>query len=318
MGTTRESGIQLRPTKCAICGLEGGATELYQANFTLDAFTPEVFSARRIPDRVHYRMVRCDTCSLIRSDPIAVAQLLDHLYAQSSFDYDSEISNLKRTYARYLARLEPHLSSGKGSLLEIGCGNGFFLEEAVSHGYKEVWGVEPSSAAVELAPPMIRDRIIRDVMRPDLFEPERFDVVCLFQVFDHIPDPVALLDSCRRLLKPRGLVLFLNHNVDSLSFRLLGRRNPIVDIEHTYLYSPTTLGTLVSRHGFTTSEAGRVFNTYSLQYLSQLLPLPQRLKSVVLDVMRRSRAGRVTLSVPLGNLYVIARRTDDTRATISA
>jgi SAM-dependent methyltransferase len=317
MATTLESGIQLRPTKCAICGLEGGATELYQANFTLEAFTPEVFSARRIPDRVHYRIVRCDTCSLIRSDPTAGAPLLAQLYAQSSFDYDYEISNLQRTYGRYLRRLEPHLSSGKGALLEIGCGNGFFLEEAISHGYKEVRGVEPSTAAVKLASQMIRDRIICDVMHPDLFEPEHFDVICLFQVFDHIPDPVALLDSCRRLLKPHGLVLFLNHNVDSLSFRLLGKRNPIVDIEHTYLYSPRTLGDLLLRHGFTTCERGRVFNSYSLQYLSQLLPLPQRLKRMVLGVMRRSRAGRVSLSVPLGNLYLVARKTDDARAPAS-
>ncbi|MGI9077431.1 MAG: class I SAM-dependent methyltransferase [Gemmatimonadaceae bacterium] len=312
-GATLESGPQLHATRCAICGIEGGSTELYQANFTLDAFTPEVFSARRIPDRVHYRMVRCDTCSLIRSDPVADAQILARLYAQSTFDYDSEVSNLKRTYGRYLSRVTPHLRSRKGSLLEIGCGNGFFLEEAVSHGYRDVWGVEPSAAAVKLAAAQVRDRIVCDVMHADLFEPEFFDLICFFQVFDHISEPAALLDSCRTLLKPDGLLLFLNHNVDSLSFRLLGRRSPIVDIEHTYLYSPKTLTTLLGRHGFEVCEDGPVFNCYSLRYLSQLLPAPTRLKTIILAAMQQSRVGRVSLSVPLGNLYLVARKTGRAR-----
>ncbi|MBC7789361.1 MAG: class I SAM-dependent methyltransferase [Anaerolineae bacterium] len=242
--------------------------------------------------------------------------MLAQLYAQSSFDYDSEVSNLKRTYGRYLSRVTPHLQSSKRSLLEIGCGNGFFLEEAVSRGYKEVWGVEPSAAAVKLARPEIRDRIVCDVMHAGLFEPEFFDVICLFQVFDHIPDPVALLDSCRRLLKPHGLMLFLNHNVDSLSFRLLGSRSPIVDIEHTYLYSPRTLTDLLGRHGFTACEDGTVLNSYSLRYLSQLLPAPKQIKGMILDAMRRSALGRVSLSVPLGNLYLVARKTGRVRQVV--
>lgn len=308
-GATLDTGLRLRPTKCAICGIKGGATELYEANLTLEAFTPDVFSARRLPDRVHYRMVRCNTCALIRSDPVADAQFLAQLYAQSSFDYDSEVSNLKRTYGRYLAKVTPHLPSARRSLLEIGCGNGFFLEEALSHGYKDVWGVEPSTAAVRLASPAVRDRIVCDVMHPGLFEPELFDVICLFQVFDHISEPTALLDICRGLLKPNGLMLFLNHNVDSLSFRLLGNRSPIVDIEHTYLYSPRTMTTLLGRHGFTVCDQGRVFNRYSMRYLSQLLPAPKRLKGFMLDASQRSRFGRVSLSVPLGNLFLIARKT---------
>src|SRR2546423_1956344 len=133
--------IPLAPTRCAICGTEGNAAEIYPANFDFGSLNPDVFSARRLPDRIHYRLVKCRACGLVRSDPIASSELLGQLYAQSTFTYRDEVPDLRRTYGRYLAKLEPY-GAGKEALLEIGCGNGFFLEEALSQGYQSVHGVE--------------------------------------------------------------------------------------------------------------------------------------------------------------------------------
>src|SRR5450432_3089909 len=149
------SQVALHPTRCAICETEGNATELYSPNFALDAFNPEIFSARRLPDRVHYRMVKCNKCGLVRSDPVADPQTLAQLYARSTFDYGEEVEGLKRTYGRYLAKLE-NFGVKKNALLEIGCGNGFFLEEALRQGYQTVRGVEPSSEAVSKADDRVR------------------------------------------------------------------------------------------------------------------------------------------------------------------
>src|SRR5438477_12449539 len=112
----------LQPTRCAICGTLGEATELYASTITPDAFDARHFSARRSPDRVHYRMVRCNKCGLIRSDPAADPQSVAGLYERSTFDYASEVPNLRRTYGRYLARLDRHGAQRHG-LVEIGCGN---------------------------------------------------------------------------------------------------------------------------------------------------------------------------------------------------
>ena len=51
-----------------------------------------------------------------------------------------------------------------------------------------------------------------------------------------------------------------------------------------------------------------VFNTYTLGYLGRLAPLPQAVKGAFLALLRFSRMGGIRLSVPLGNMYVIARR----------
>jgi SAM-dependent methyltransferase len=299
--------VELKPTRCAICGTEGNATELHPANFSADAFDPAVFSARRLPDRVHYRQVKCRRCGLVRSDPVAPAELLGDLYAHSAFTYQDEIADLKRTYGRYLARLD-RFGARRDALLEVGCGSGFFLEQALAHGFRAVRGVEPSREAAGRSAEGIREAIVCDVMRAGLFAQEEFDVVCLFQVFDHVPDPGALLDECWRVLRPGGLALAINHNVEAVSARLLGARSPIVDIEHTFLYSPDTMARIFAAHGFAVRDGGPVYNRYSLRYLTRLLPLPAAVKRPLLAGLERSAIGRVRLSVPLGNLYLVAQR----------
>jgi SAM-dependent methyltransferase len=296
----------MRSTDCAICGPGRGAREVYPQAFNPDDLNPVIFSARRAPDRRHFRIVRCDTCGLVRSDPVAPSSTLAELYQASDFDYGEEVANLRRTYGRYLGRLDS-LGGVRGSLLEIGCGNGFFLLEALARGYRDVRGVEPSRDAIELAAPEIRPAIVEEVMRPGLFEADAFDVVCLFQVFDHVPDPGALLAEIHRVLRPGGLLLFLNHNVTSLSSRLLGEHSPIIDIEHTYLYSPLTMSRVVAAGGFEVVAGGPATNTYSLKYLAHLLPLPAGLRRAAGRLLT-GRAGRWRMTVPLGNLFLVARR----------
>ena len=103
MSTTAESP-RLHPTRCAICGTADGSDELYSAQLNPEAFTPSVFSARRLPDRTHYRMVRCRTCGLVRSDPVLDAEAMAGLYRESSFDYGEELEGIRATYGAALDR----------------------------------------------------------------------------------------------------------------------------------------------------------------------------------------------------------------------
>jgi SAM-dependent methyltransferase len=299
--------LTFQATECAICGPGIPAQELYPANFDVDDITPARFSARRLPDRVHYRMVKCARCGLVRSDPVLDEATLAYLYKESTFDYEAETANLKATYGRYLAKLRS-LSRRQESLLEIGCGDGFFLEQALAQGYTTVRGVEPSEAAIRDASPVVRDQIVCDVMRPGLFRDGEFDAVCLFQVFDHVPHPEAVLEACRAALRPGGLILCLNHNVESVSAHLMKERSPIIDIEHTYLYSPATMRRIFEAGGFKVLKQGHVRNTYSVGYITHLVPLPARVKAMALGTLQRSRVGKISVPVPLGNLYLIAGR----------
>lgn len=297
----------LRSAPCAICGDGIPASELWPANFDPQAFSARVFSARRAPDRVHYRIVRCQGCGLIRSDPVAGEQLLARLYASSSFDYGQQVESIRATYGRALGWLEAR-ARRRDALLEIGCGNGFFLMEARSRGWDDVRGVEPSADAVGKAEPALAGAIVEDVMREGLFAPASFDAVCLFQVLDHISKPVELLGECLRVLRPGGQILALNHNAAAWSAKLLGERSPIIDIEHTYLYTPATMHRIFAQAGFVDPEIRSVRNTYGLAYLAQLVPFQAAFKQRLLGWLSESRIGSLRLTVQLGNLCLIARR----------
>jgi SAM-dependent methyltransferase len=300
--------LELQPTRCAICGTKGNSKELYPANLDPAALNPANFSARRAPNRKHFRLVRCLRCGLVRSDPVADAATLEQLYRQSEFTYGSELPHLKRTYGKYLD-IAGGFRSERDALLEIGCGNGFFLEEALARGWRTLRGVEPSHAAAEKASRSIRPCITCEVMRPGLFPPESFDIVCMFQVFDHFPDPRGVLSACHEVLRPGGLVLAINHNVEAMSARLLGERSPIFDIEHTFLWSADTMSRIFDVVGFETLKAGPLFNRFSLAYLAHLSPLPAALKRPSLACLEATGLAQLPLSLPLGNLFLVARKT---------
>lgn len=298
---------ELRSTRCAICGTAGNAHERWPATLTDEAFTAETFSARRLPDRVHYRMVTCKNCGLLRSDPVVDDAALTELYEESTFDYGDELQSLERTYGEALGRIEARLGDlPRDGIVDIGCGNGFVLDQALGRGWTAVWGVEPSGDAIANASDAVRPHIKKAMMGPGLFEPGSLSAITLFQVLDHIPDPVPLLEECRRALRPGGVILAWNHNIEAVSARVMGERSPIVDVEHTYLYSPDTMRQLFTRAGFVEPDVQSVRNRYSISYFVHLVPIPRSIKQRLLNRLQGTRFGARELRLPLGNLCLTA------------
>jgi hypothetical protein len=131
-------------------------------------------------------------------------------------------------------------------------------------------------------------------------------------VFDHLTNPGVILDACFETLRPGGFLLAVNHNVEAWSSRFLRERSPIVDIEHTYLYSPITMSRILSMHRFRVLRCGSINNRYTLNYLVHLLPLPGRLKQTIRAGLGKSRLGGCRLSLPLGNLFIVGKRPQTT------
>lgn len=294
-------------TACPICGDDAHDREVYAANFQPGDLDPEVFSARRMPDRLHYRMVRCAACGLLRSNPILPVEELSRLYRASHFTYQGEAEFTRKTYAHYLKRalrVKPQVAS----LMEVGCGSGFFLAEAQALGVRELHGVEPSEEAISHAPEGLRPAIRCALYGEETFAPDSFDAVCAFQVFDHVPDPAATLRACFKHLKPGGLALFINHDSGALTNRLLGERSPIVDVEHTALYDRRTMRRILEKTGFTVREVFRVKNTYPVNYWARLAPLPAGLKKAAVGWLAGSAVGRLPVGLYAGNLGAIATK----------
>lgn len=298
-------------TTCAVCDTDTADREVYADTLSADAATSERFSARRTPDRVHYRMVRCGNCGLLRSNPILADDELAKLYRDSSLTYEDEVAFARRTYGQYLLRslatYAPDINLASARLLEIGCGNGFFLEQALASGFRDVAGVEPSLEAVRMASPSVRGHIVNDIFRDGLFPRGQFDVICAFQVFDHLAHPNDVLKTCREALRPGGLALFINHDVGAWTNRMLGARSPVIDIEHIYLFDTETMPLIFQKHGFEVLDVFPVENTYPLHYWMKMAPLPATWKTRMIPALKDTGLGRMELSWKAGNLGLIAR-----------
>lgn len=294
-------------TLCAICDSDRWDRLLYPETLGDQAATSERFSARRTPDRVHYRVVRCDNCGLVRSDPILAEDALLALYRGSHFDHPVESQFAAETYARYVSEIIPLLPD-RDSLLEIGCGNGAFLKRALDLGFAEVSGVEPSRRSIECAPPGVRERILNEGFRDGLFRPGSFSMVCGFQVLDHLARPGEAVQACRKVLKPGGVAFFLNHDAGAWTNRLLGSRSPIIDIEHIYLFDRKTISMLFESAGFDVLRTFRVVDRHPLAYWLRLAPLPHWCSKPLIGALNRVGLGGLPVAWKAGNLAIVARR----------
>ena len=78
-----------------------------------------------------------------------------------------------------------------------------------------------------------------------------FDLVTLWDVIEHVPDPQALLREARAMLKPDGVLILETQNIDSGFARLLGKRwQHFKHEEHLFHFSPRTIGPLLAQAGF--------------------------------------------------------------------
>ena len=294
-------------TRCPIDGSDDADVEVFPANWDPAQVDAEVFSARRTPDRLHYRMVRNRRTGCLRADPILDEATILDLYRRSRVTYESLARYTAATYARYLERALPLLPDRRGAL-EIGCGHGFFLSALRAAGFQLVRGVEPSEDAVAKAPPDIRPNIVLGELSAETFPAESFSLVCGFQVLDHLVHPNEVLQACHRLLVPGGVMFWICHDIGALLARLLGRRCPMIDIEHVVLYDRRTIRLLFEKNGFAVADVFRVWDRYPIDYWAHLSPLPGRLKSALRRGLGAVRLGRVPLKAPFGNQAILARR----------
>lgn len=294
-------------TMCPIDDSDDSDVELYPANFKVEDLSSDVFSARRSPDRIHYRMVRNTKTGSLRADPILDDATVRSLYTECTLTDELTWEYAAITYRAYLERVLPHIPSKLG-LLEIGCGHGPFLTLVKNLGFERVVGVEPSVDSVSKALPDVQDNIQQGFLETIDCPSESFSLICGFHVLDHLSNPNHALAIVRDLLVTNGIVYFICHDVGAVLARLLGRRSPIIDIEHPVLYDRITIAKLLQKHGFEVVEQFGVTNSYSMDYWLHLAPLPSFAKSTCRRILKHSNLGHHVVSLKAGNMGVVARK----------
>lgn len=293
--------------QCAICKTNKHTSVLFDETMDFKTIDADIFSARRIPDQVHYQLLECHQCGLIFSSPILEEKVLKKLYRDSKLTYDHEIDSLKTTYGNYLQQTLKYAVKNP-KLLEVGGGNGFFLEQAKDLGVQDVSGVEPSQHAVDQARGDIKKKMIVDFFPSKKIKPLSKDIICVFQTLDHITDPNSFLKACHKTLKKDGLVLTILHDTQGLSVKILKEKSPIFDIEHIFLFNKKTLAKIFEQNGFETVEVFAVKNTFPIRYWIRMFPLPKFVKKSITQLLKFVGLDGLPITLGAGNIGIIARK----------
>ena len=297
--------MELR-TICPVCETLGNSKPIFPSNVNIETLKPEVFSARRLPDRQHHQWVRCFSCGLLRSDPVLEVDLAK-LYEESTFDYSAEVIGLKKTYLG-LVKKALGRNAPTRSIFEVGGGNGFFLEAAKDFGFTIIAGVEPSHAAISAAREDVKPFLIASMMSDSVLPKNSFQVGAMFHTLDHLQDPIETLRNCLDALESDGTFVVAVHNERSWSARLLGERSPIIDVEHTHLYSLKTGIQLFEKAGFKNVRSGAYNNHYSLAYILHLLPISRKFRKFILGSWVGKMLSKIKIVVPLGNMWIAGNK----------
>ena len=285
---------------CPLCGSRAEA-HVVEKSFDASRVGRLSFASRKPPELMHWRLVTCASCGLVYASPAPADDELLREYRDADFDAGGESHYAAETYARLVGRLTAHLPDRDGAL-DIGAGDGAFLDRLLDLGFSSVVGLEPSDAARRGALARVRDAIREEAFEAGMFGESSFSLVTCLQTVEHLPDPLAVCGEARRLLKAAGALLLVCHDRHAWSARLLGRRSPIYDIEHLQLFDRTTLRALLERSGFERVEVHGLVNRYPVRYWLRLARAPASL------VRALGSVASLPLSVPAGNLWAVGYR----------
>jgi len=287
---------------CPVCGASPSEATPFLTD-SIDAARLGAFSfaSRKTPEFMSHAMVRCRGCDLAYVPrPPSQAELAQG-YHQADYDSAEEAEDAADAYARAIAPVLARLAGRTGAALEIGTGNGAFLQRLADAGFGSLVGVEPSRAVIEATPPDRRGWIREGIFEAGLYPPESFDLICCFMTLEHVRDPGDLVEEALRLLRPGGAFVAVTHDYRSLVNRVLGRRSPIIDVEHMQLFDSRSATALLSRRGYVAVGSESLRNSYRPSYWLRLTPLPRGLKDRLIALVRGTRLDRRRIALNVGN-----------------
>ncbi len=230
----------------------------------------------------------CPSCGLGRTLPVVAPEDLGKYYAAGYYKKRKSGADTHINNGRF--RRVKERSGGTKRVLDVGCGNGGLVETFTHAGWE--------ARGVEMAPPehFVSDEVQKKIFIGDVrtapYEPHSFDVITLFHVLEHLPEPRSYLKKARELLSNNGLLVIEVPNVASLQARMTRGKWFNLDVpRHVFHFTPISLTTITEQSGFTIEEVSHYSRIYSLfGFLQSLLNLVTHRNNILFDLLN----GKIT------------------------
>jgi len=214
-------------------------------------------------DRLHnmqgeFSLFSCPNCGVVTVRPQLSIEEMEQYYPEEYISYpgpiEKETVTLKRLDRQFgvfkrRKKIERHTKKKHGKILDVGCATGVFLKEMQEHGW-DAYGVEPSVYAAGVAGGQSGLNVFNGYLSEAGFEENFFDVITLWDVFEHLPDPVETLETIKRILKPDGSLVITMPNTDSWERKIFKQYWAGWDVpRHSHIFSPKAIERLLNAHG---------------------------------------------------------------------
>ena len=246
--------------------------------------TTELFTTScRICDnnRIHYAFIsngypvsHCQECGFMFLNPQPSDEVLSQIYNEDYFIDNTDRGSKLRlemkgaTAQLYLNQLIEYYGKSEGNLLEIGCGNGEFLALAKEKGFN-VNGIEFSSRATETANNRLgEEKVICGSLETSDLPEEHFDICVLFDVVEHVRDPLKQLKKIYKLLKPDGVIFLSTPSLNSWSAQLMKNNWMEFKIEHLHYFDTQTIQNLLVKTYFKDIYISPNYKFLNLKYIN--------------------------------------------------
>jgi 2-polyprenyl-3-methyl-5-hydroxy-6-metoxy-1,4-benzoquinol methylase len=236
--------MDLEFVKCNYCGSENSSSFVSGRDF-----------ASNEEDGTIFVLNTCNNCGLVYQNPRPHSSSIAKYYPDSYSPYnkkgyfvkifDNVISSSRKERRCLLNFLQT------GNLLDIGCANGIFLNEMQKKGQFEVTGVEFSPIASQKARLDFGLNVITGDLLAANFQGGQFDVVTMWNVLEHVHDPMGTMKEVHRILKPGGFFIIRVPNPQSLAANIFGKFWAGFDLpRHLFIFHKNILVKMAQDAGF--------------------------------------------------------------------
>ena len=150
--------------------------------------------------------------------------------------------------------------------------------------------------------------IIPKIFTPDAAAQRDASFVGCFQTMEHVTDPLKLAQTAFAALQPGGVFACITHDYSHWLNRALGKKSPIVDLEHMQLFHPNSIRRVYENAGFERIAVSPISNRYRLDYWLRLLPLPLNIRKGMINATQSLGISGVRFKFPVGNILSVGYR----------